>query len=164
MWSLYVQIENLLQAGADAEALERCCFLACSACFLVELRTKSHDMLGLPPSVIKLRKCSTCLPTAQSQGGIFHSKVPPLRWHVHQKILLFPGSFNPVFDTHTYCWVSSIRLHAPLGKLSTTELQPPTPRICSGIMCQLKNLICSIKIHNTQCHFSSANIKLCVDL
>lgn len=68
-----------LEAEADAEALEGYCLLACSAFFLVELRTRSHSMLSPPPSVIKLRKCSTCLPTAQSQGGIFHSRFLPLR-------------------------------------------------------------------------------------
>jgi hypothetical protein len=33
-----------LEAGADAEALERCCLLACSGCFLIEPRTTRLDI------------------------------------------------------------------------------------------------------------------------
>ena len=38
-----------LEAGADAEAMERCPLLACSACFLIEPRTTSPGMA--PPTM-----------------------------------------------------------------------------------------------------------------
>ena len=38
-----------LEAGADAEAIEECCLLACSACFLIKPRTTSLGMA--PPTV-----------------------------------------------------------------------------------------------------------------
>ena len=38
-----------LETGADAEAMEECYLLACSACFLTESRTAS---LGVVPSTI----------------------------------------------------------------------------------------------------------------
>ena len=37
------QVKNL-EAEADAEAMEGCCLLACSACFLVESRTTNLGM------------------------------------------------------------------------------------------------------------------------
>jgi hypothetical protein len=36
------------EAEADAEAMEECCLLACSACFLIEPRTTSSGMA--PPT------------------------------------------------------------------------------------------------------------------
>jgi hypothetical protein len=46
--------EESLEAGADAEVMEGCCLLdsfplACSACFLIELRTTSPEMV--PPTM-----------------------------------------------------------------------------------------------------------------
>jgi hypothetical protein len=43
------QDRNSHRAGADAEAVEGCCLLACSACFLIEPRTSSPRMA--PPTV-----------------------------------------------------------------------------------------------------------------
>jgi hypothetical protein len=37
------------EAGADAEAMEGCCLLACSACFLIEPKTTSPEMA--PPTM-----------------------------------------------------------------------------------------------------------------
>ena len=38
-----------LEAGADPEAMEGCCLLACSACFLIEPRTTRPGMA--PPTM-----------------------------------------------------------------------------------------------------------------
>ena len=35
-----------LEARADAEIMEDCCLLACSACFLIESRTASSEMIS----------------------------------------------------------------------------------------------------------------------
>jgi hypothetical protein len=55
-----------LEAGADAEATEEFCFLACSSCFLTELRTTSPGVvpptMGCPSphqSLIKKMLCRT---------------------------------------------------------------------------------------------------------
>jgi hypothetical protein len=64
-----------LEAGADAEAVERCCLLACSACFLIELRTTSP---GMAPPQWADASLLTGFPTAQSYGGISSVEAPSL--------------------------------------------------------------------------------------
>jgi hypothetical protein len=65
--------DRSLEAGADAEAMDGCWLLACSACFLIEHRATSPRMVlptmsrALPQQ--SLRKC----PTVRSYGGIFSS-------------------------------------------------------------------------------------------
>jgi hypothetical protein len=63
-----------LKAGADAEAMEEYCLLACSACFLIQSRTTSLVMtlvtVKYPPPPInqQSRNCHTSLSMEQSSS------------------------------------------------------------------------------------------------
>jgi hypothetical protein len=69
-----------LEAGADAEGMDRCCLMACSAYFLIESRT-TNPGVALPMMSWALpyhpsRKHTTCLPTGQLGEDIFLNEVP----------------------------------------------------------------------------------------
>ena len=76
-----------LEAGADAEATEVCCLLACLACFPIEPRPTSPELApstmvgGLGPSPSILQKCSTGLPYSPDFGwkALSQLRFSPLR-------------------------------------------------------------------------------------
>jgi hypothetical protein len=59
------------EPGTDAEAMEECCLLACSACFSIASRTTSPHRAG-PSHINHLKKKNTPtgLPPDQSGGNI----------------------------------------------------------------------------------------------
>lgn len=78
-----LQQDRNIEAGATADAMEGCCFLACSHCLLSLLSYDhqpksgaSHSNLGSPTSIVKQENAPTGLLTSQCSGGIFSTAVP----------------------------------------------------------------------------------------